>query len=435
MKLSRYLLLLIITLASVVAHSEEIEVEVTTPVVDGIDVSDHQKVIDWDATARDKRVKYVYIKATEGATYQSRLYRQNLENARRVGIKVGSYHFLRTGSRIRDQFENFKRVVKKHEQDLLPLIDIEVRQGWTNQQVRDSVKLFADLIEEYYGCRPMIYTSSHFYNHILGRAFADYPLFIARYATNAPSLDSGQWTMWQYSEKGRIAGISTTVDLSCFNKGRGLHDILIKEHRMGSRKRSNADAVDQKDKPGSVKVKEAPKMSKKQEKELKKQQEKERKARERAEKLRREEEAKQAEKQRKLEEQQRKKAQQQAHEQQRKLEEQQRKQAEQQRKLEEQQKKKEKELEKARQEQLKKQQEAEAKKAEQTRRQQEVQQRLHQQQEEQKKAKEEQRNKLQQQKQNATQARQYKSYKTDNDDDVRQSTRSRKTNKSSADND
>lgn len=429
MKLPRYLLLLIITLVWVRAQSEEIEVEVTTPVVDGIDVSDHQKVINWDATARDKRVKFVYIKATEGATYQSRLYRHNLENARRVGIKVGSYHFLRTGSRIRDQFENFKSVVKKHEQDLLPLIDIEVRQGWTNQQVRDSVKLFADLIEEYYGCRPMIYTSSHFYNHILGRAFADYPLFIARYATNAPSLDSGRWTLWQYSEKGRIAGIDPAVDLSCFNRGSGLNDILIKEHRMGSRKRSNADAVDRKDKPGSVKVKEAPAMSKKQEKELKKQQEKERKARERAEKLKKEEAAKQAEKQRKLDEQQRKKAQQQAREQQRKQE-------EQQHKLDEQRKKKEKEEEKARQEQLKKQQELEAKKAEQTRRQQEVQQRLQQQQQEQQRAKEEQRSKLQQQKQNATQARQYKkSTITQENSDVRQSTRSRRANKSSADND
>ena len=417
MKLFRLLLLLVVTAMSLCAHSEEIEVEVSTPVVDGIDISDHQKVINWDAVANDKRIKFVYIKATEGATYQSRLYRQNLANAKRVGLKVGSYHFVRTGSRIRDQFENFKRVVKKHEQDLLPLIDIEVRQGWTNQQVRDSVKLFADLIEEYYGCRPMIYTSSHFYNHILGRSFADYPLFIARYATNAPSLDSGQWTLWQYSEKGRINGIGPNVDLSCFNKGRDLQDILIKDRRIGSRNRSNAAAVDQKDKPGSIKVKEAPALSKKQEKELKKQQEKERKARERAEKLKREEEAKQAEKQRKLEEKQRKKAQQEAHEQQRKAEEL---------------KKKQEKEEKARQEQIRRQKEAEAKKAAQQQRQEGVQQRYNQQKAEQQKAKDEQRNKMQQLKQSATQARQGQSTSTSN---IRQSTRSRKTNKSSADND
>lgn len=416
LRLLRLLLLLTISNMALLAHSEEIEIEVATPVVDGIDVSDHQKVIDWDAVARDKRIKFVYIKATEGATYQSSHYRSNLANAKRVGIKVGSYHFLRTGSRIRDQFANFTRVVKKNEQDILPLIDIEVRQGWTNQQVRDSVKLFADLVEEYYGCRPMIYTSSHFYNHILGRAFADYPLFIARYANNAPSLDSGQWILWQYSEKGRVNGIGPNVDLSCFNKGRGIQDILMKEGRMGSRRRSNSDAVDQKDKPGSVKVKEAPTMSKKQEKELKKQQEKERKAKERAEKLKREEESKQAEKQRKAEEQARKKAMQEAKEKQRKAEEL---------------KKKQEKEEKARQERLKKQQEEEARKAAQKQRQEGVQQRLKQQQAEQQQAKQEQRNKLQQQKQNANQARQGQT----STNDVRQSTRTRKTNKSSADND
>ena len=147
---------------------------------DGIDVSDHQRDIDWATVASDKRIKYVYIKATEGVTYQSRRYRTNLEQARKHGLKVGSYHFMRTGSSVHAQFENFRRVVKKNEQDLLPLIDIEVSQGWTNQQVRDSVKVFADLIEQHYGCKPMIYTSAYFYNNILGRAFSEYPLFIAR---------------------------------------------------------------------------------------------------------------------------------------------------------------------------------------------------------------------------------------------------------------
>ncbi|MBQ2235977.1 MAG: glycoside hydrolase family 25 protein, partial [Muribaculaceae bacterium] len=91
-------------------------------ILDGIDVSDHQKDIDWRATAANKKIKFVYVKATEGATYSSRRYLYNIENARKHGIKVGSYHFVRTGSRIRDQFENFKRVAKKADQDLIPLI-------------------------------------------------------------------------------------------------------------------------------------------------------------------------------------------------------------------------------------------------------------------------------------------------------------------------
>lgn len=298
-----------VTLATAVVFTARADDdENTTPpavVYDGIDVSNHQKRIDWAEVAKDKNVKYVYIKATEGATYVCDTYRINLEGARRHGIKVGAYHFLRTGSRIRDQFDNFKRVVKKEEQDLLPLIDVEVRQGWTNQQLRDSVKLFAELCEEHYGCRPMIYTSSSFYDNILGRSFNIYPLFIARYSSSEPNLKSDKdWIMWQFTEKGRVRGIPTAVDLSRFNKGRSLNDILIKHNRLGQQRRSTSDLVDKSaGKPSTVaEPKEAPRMSKQQEKELKKQQEKERKARERAEKLARDEEKRKAELQRKAEE-------------------------------------------------------------------------------------------------------------------------------------
>ena len=267
-------------------------------ILDGIDVSDHQKDIDWRATAANKKIKFVYVKATEGATYSSRRYLYNIENARKHGIKVGSYHFVRTGSRIRDQFENFKRVAKKADQDLIPLIDIEVRQGWTNQQVRDSVKLFADLVEEYYGVKPMIYTNASFFNNILGATFADYPLFIARYASNEPTLGCGaKWTLWQFSERGRIKGIDHNVDLCRFNKGCSLKDILVKNNKLTGRKNRASEEVDRNhDKPSTIdgEPKEPPTLSKRQQRELEKQQKKEQQAKERAEKLAKEKAEKEA---------------------------------------------------------------------------------------------------------------------------------------------
>ena len=201
-----------------------------TLVYDGIDVSSYQKDIDWSTTAADRNIKFVYVKATEGATFTSNHYRRNIENARRYGVRVGSYHFLRTGSSIRSQFENFVSVVKKEEQDLIPLIDVEYRRGWTNQQLRDSVKLFADLLEEYYGCRPMIYTSSSFFNSYLAPDFVNYPLFIARYSKTRPQLTHGaKWILWQFSERGRIQGIDAYVDLCRFNTGCSLNDIMMKK--------------------------------------------------------------------------------------------------------------------------------------------------------------------------------------------------------------
>lgn len=211
-----------------------------TLVYDGIDVSRHQKDIDWRTTASDKNIQYVYIKATEGATHVSTHYRRNIENARKHGIKVGSYHFLRTTSSIRRQFENFTRVVKIEEQDLIPLLDVEKRGKWSNKQLQDSVKLFADLLEAHYGCRPMIYSNTTWFNNYLGPQFANYPLFIARYSKTEPQLNYGaKWILWQFSDKGRIKGIDANVDLSRFNKGCSLNDILINKKKTSPRNRGS----------------------------------------------------------------------------------------------------------------------------------------------------------------------------------------------------
>lgn len=198
-------------------------------VYDGIDISNYQKDINWDATVKDANIKYVYVKATEGASHKQHRYRTNIEHARKRGIKVGSYHFMTTTASIQKQFENFISVVKPEEQDLVPLLDVEKRDGWTIKQLQDSVLKFVKLLEDYYGCKPMIYASSNYFNNYLGATFKSYPLFIARYSKNEPQLSYGaKWILWQFSDRGRIEGIDALVDLSRFNKGCGVKDISYK---------------------------------------------------------------------------------------------------------------------------------------------------------------------------------------------------------------
>ena len=180
------------------------------------------------------------IKATEGATHKQHRYRRNLENARRHGVKVGSYHFMRTSTTIQSQFENFISMVRPDEQDLIPLLDVETREGWTIKQLQDSVMKFAQLLEEYYGCKPMIYTSSSYFNNYLGSQFARYPLFIARYSKSEPQLYFGaKWILWQFSDRGRITGIDALVDLSRFNRGCSLKDITYHNRPRGRVKQRN----------------------------------------------------------------------------------------------------------------------------------------------------------------------------------------------------
>lgn len=320
-------------------------------IYDGIDVSSYQKDIDWSATAKDKNIKFVYVKATEGATYRSRHYQYNIENARQYGIHVGAYHFFRPNVPVEKQFRNFTTVVKKEDQDLIPLIDVEVRgNNLTVKALVDSVLAFADKLEDYYGCKPMIYTGHAFYNSYLSGKIPGYPLFIARYSKVEPRLTGGaNWVLWQFSEKGVIAGIDHAVDLCRFNKGCGLKDILISGRKVRSRTHATAPRKEKKPEPAAEEKKEV-KPNPEQEK-------LDKEARKRAEKRKAEEKkeaerlAKQKEKLRKLKEKEQKEAAKQEQKRREKAEKEARKRAEKEEKMRQEQAKRD---QKAREEFLKK---------------------------------------------------------------------------------
>ena len=270
---------------------------------DGIDVSKHQGVINWEELKKNSKIKFVYIKSTEGSDYVDPKYQENIRNARKHGFKVGSYHFLSTRSSVVTQFQNFIRTAKREEQDLLPVIDVEKLSPWNAQQLRDSLKVFADLVEDYYGCKPLIYTSEKFFTKNLGRAFSEYPLFIAKYNSTPPEIGYS-WIIWQFADNGlfkpAVKGNYGEVDMSRFNKGCTLNDILYVPGKHKPKPASVKSAVDHKEKPATVnmteqKPKEAPKPSKRQQEEAQKKAEKDKKTQERSKKLAEQDKKKQAE--------------------------------------------------------------------------------------------------------------------------------------------
>lgn len=194
---------------------------------DGIDISHHQGRINWKKVARQKNLQFVYIKATEGGTYQDPRYAHNLKQARRRGMKVGSYHFMRTTSSVWLQFLNFVSHVPPKKQDLVPVIDVEECKNWTSQQLADSVALMSKLLEKVYGQKPLIYTGQNFYNkHLLNR-LPHHPLWIACYSNTPPKINS-PYLIWQFTQKARLNGISTTVDLNRFTSRGNLKMLELK---------------------------------------------------------------------------------------------------------------------------------------------------------------------------------------------------------------
>ncbi len=195
---------------------------------DGIDISSHQGYIDWAKVSSDKNINFVYIKATEGATYRSPHYAYNFTQAHRHGLLLGSYHYLTSTSTIDDQFDNFSKYAIRSIQDLIPMLDVEVRGDWSRSQLIDSVDKFCELVEEHYGVQPMIYSTMGFYNKNLTPHFNNHKLYIGRYSNTEPQINwEGEYTIWQYSESGIIPGIDAYVDLCRYRKDGWIDEILL----------------------------------------------------------------------------------------------------------------------------------------------------------------------------------------------------------------
>ncbi len=201
---------------------------------DGLDISHHQGTIDWQKVGDDKAIQFVYIKATEGGDFVDRCYARNLAGAKSVGIAVGAYHYLTSGSSAHAQFRNFYGVVDRKAQDVVPMVDVEEEgvRGWTRRQMQDSLAVFIQLVEKHYLCSPIIYSYAKFYNANLASHFNGYRLFLAHYDTARPVVaGNGRHDIWQHTDRGSIDGIGCPVDLDVFSEGTSLHDIMMPPYR------------------------------------------------------------------------------------------------------------------------------------------------------------------------------------------------------------
>lgn len=197
---------------------------------EGIDVSHYQGDIDWDAVAETNEISYVYIKCSEGESLTDEYYQQNIEGARRVGLKVGSYHYYRPDADADAQFNNLTSQIQISNQDLAPIIDIEKRGSKPQEQFIADLKKFLERIEKTYKCKPVLYTFHNFYNRYLSGEFKNYRFMIARYRSDAPQLDDGKdYEAWQYTQRGKINGIRGYVDRSQITGNFSLSDLSVDE--------------------------------------------------------------------------------------------------------------------------------------------------------------------------------------------------------------
>ncbi|MFC4618356.1 GH25 family lysozyme [Camelliibacillus cellulosilyticus] len=182
----------------------------------GVDVSHWQGDIDW-ARVRASGMLFAYIKATEGETFVDPKLKKNAKAAKQAGLTIGFYHFGRFSSEQAAEHEaaHFLKTVKNIKADLPLVLDLETDNGLTKDALSKAAQLFLETVKKESGQDVMLYTYTNFAKTRLTRLLRPFPLWIAHYGRETPGKN-GIWDNWrafQYTNKGRVAGISGDVDL------------------------------------------------------------------------------------------------------------------------------------------------------------------------------------------------------------------------------
>lgn len=186
--------------------------------VTGVDVSNHQGEIDWQALA-SSGIGFAYIKATEGETFRDKSFARNWSEADRAGVPRGAYHFFTLCRSAAEQAKNFIDTVPKDPKALPPVVDAE-HMGpctWSATIEDHAAELtdFIDMLERHYGRRPLVYTTAEYDGAMLSGVL-EKERFWARSLVVPPLFRRSQWVIWQYHNRGRRPGVSGDIDLNVF---------------------------------------------------------------------------------------------------------------------------------------------------------------------------------------------------------------------------
>ncbi len=188
----------------------------TTP---GLEIGGLARPIDW-AGAYAAGARFVYLKATEGTSYQDPDFPTDSADAAKAGFLRGAYHFATpstsTGTAQADYFVAHGGSWSADGKTLPPLLDIEngassACWGLGQAAMRTWLTDFVGEVHARTGRWPVVYTTTSWWTQCTGD-FAGLgtndPLFIARNATDPGTLPAGwaTWTFWQHPETGRFPG-------------------------------------------------------------------------------------------------------------------------------------------------------------------------------------------------------------------------------------
>lgn len=194
----------------------------------GIDISKFQGEVDWNAVAEDG-VTFAFIRVGNrgygsGAVLQDESFERNIKGANEAGIKAGVYFFSQaiTEEEAIEEANFVLEQIAPYQIDCPVVCDMEMIAGdegradsLTAEERTRLIKTFCDTIANA-GYTPMIYMNLELAAiRVHLEELENYDKWFAYY--NPELYFPYNYKVWQYSEKGTVAGIAGPVDLNiCF---------------------------------------------------------------------------------------------------------------------------------------------------------------------------------------------------------------------------
>lgn len=198
-----------------------------TTTIKGIDVSYHQGNINWTKVKNDG-VKFAIIRGGSGTKEDSK-FKENMKGALDAGIQVGVYWFSNayTINGAKDEAQKCMEVISPYKSKLSFPVFFDYEEYTLklaqNNNVNLSLSSVSNICKTFLtslksnGYKCGIYTNKTVSKYYLSDDLRNsYDFWIAQY--NDKCTYWGKYTMWQYSQTGKVDGINGNVDLNYYYK-------------------------------------------------------------------------------------------------------------------------------------------------------------------------------------------------------------------------
>jgi MYXO-CTERM domain-containing protein len=181
--------------------------------VPGIDVSEYQRTIDWDAASTV--LSFAIARINDGH-HMDPQFANNWAQIKAHGLVRGAYQFYEPTVDPGYQADVVVQAVGQLGDGDLPVtLDVEWTTGTPNAA---AIQTWVDRVTAGTGKIPMIYTAGGYWNAYFSTEFGNLDLWVANWGVSCPSLPSS-WTGFRFWQPGGgpVPGIAGNVDMDVFN--------------------------------------------------------------------------------------------------------------------------------------------------------------------------------------------------------------------------